>query len=463
MLRHVKLATLGLSILLSRDPRPCFADEVNSTSAIAAANNFDAAAEFDELAIPQHPGRRTPAPELTLPKAAQPRREETRHVGTPLHRDGSLPIPGKPSRGLAGPSETSAAAEASGIFQAFPHQIRGITGEYIYTSDLYSNARGGLATKGATRYLGNLDVVLSLDTEAQGLWSGGQLFMYANSLHGALLSPAFIGDYQFYDNLEASPREDDFTQVSEYWYYQEWLDGDLAVKIGRQDAGANFAFNDLGGDFINASFTLVPTVPLPTYPNPGWGLATFAKLTDEWQLSAGIYDSVFAGDSSNLKHLGTGGAVSLFQIEYKTQLGPQRRLPTTLRFGGFYHTGNWDEVTTAPNVGTFNSNSGYWATADQMLWVEPDVEDGQGLGAFFQAGWCPSDRNAVVQNFCSGLTYRGLIPDRDQDVLGAGFTSVIFGAAPKLATARLQKRRSKRSTAFASRRTFRCSPTCSLS
>ena len=250
---------------------------------------------------------------------------------------------------------------------------------------------------------------------------------YFNSLHGSTLSPNFVGDYQLYDSLESSPRSDNYTQLTEGWYYHELLDGDLALKIGKQDAGVNFAFNDLAGDFINQSFTLIPTVPLPTYPNPGWGLASFAKLTDQWTLSAGIYDAVVVGDSSALKHLGTQGSVSLAQLEYKPQWGLYGQLPATYRIGGFYHTGDWEEVTTDPDPRTFAANYGFWVTIDQMLWTEGDAESGQGLGAFFQTGWCPGDRNLVTKNFCAGLTYRGLIPDRDADVLGAGFTDVIFG------------------------------------
>ncbi|MCX7399507.1 MAG: hypothetical protein NT138_17715 [Planctomycetales bacterium] len=52
------------------------------------------------------------------------------------------------------------------------------------------------------------------------------------------------------------------------------------MKLGKQDAKADFAFVDLGGDFINSSFGLIPTVPLATWPNPGMGAAVFLNLTD---------------------------------------------------------------------------------------------------------------------------------------------------------------------------------------
>jgi porin len=420
---------LGCLFLLSggNPPGPAHAAEALESEELTGSPDV----EFGAVPIPQHP-RRTPAPELTLPQAAQPRREELRHYGTPLHRGQDLPIPGNASRNVVGPGEAAAAeselGDDPGLLRRWPHQVGGVTGEYVYTGGVFTKAHGGLTSESATRYIGTLDMVLNFDTAAMKLWEGGQFFLYFNNVHGSTLSPKYIGDYQLYDSLEATPRSDNFTQLNEGWYYHEWLDGALACKVGKQDAGANFAFNDLAGDFVNPSFTLIPTVPLPTYPNPGWGFSTFIKPHRNWMLSAGIYDAVFAGDSSALKHLGTGGSVSLAQIEYRPDWGWYASLPATYRFGAFYHTGDWEEVTVEPNPRTFAANHGFWTTIDQMLWTEGDKDSGQGLGAFFQAGWTSPDRVVVDRTFGAGLTYRGLLPGRDEDVLGVGYTGVYFSS-----------------------------------
>jgi porin len=45
----------------------------------------------------------------------------------------------------------------------------------------------------------------------------------------------------------------------------------------------------------------------------------------------------------------------------------------------------------------------------------------QGLGWFVRMGFAPCDRNFVDYYFDSGLTYKGLIPGRDDDSIGVGF------------------------------------------
>jgi porin len=60
-----------------------------------------------------------------------------------------------------------------------------------------------------------------------------------------------------------------------------------------------------------------------------------------------------------------------------------------------------------------------------MLLPEAESTD-QGLGAFFQFSWAPSDRNMIDQGIGAGLVYTGLLPGRDEDTCGGGFSLVDF-------------------------------------
>jgi len=65
-----------------------------------------------------------------------------------------------------------------------------------------------------------------------------------------------------------------------------------------------------------------------------------------------------------------------------------------------------------------------------MLWKEPGSDDEpQGLGLFLQYGWSPPDRNSITSYFGTGVTYRGLVPRRDLDLLGLGLASAGFSEA----------------------------------
>lgn len=102
-----------------------------------------------------------------------------------------MPVPTCPGRGLVTPGtegmwyldgcygcqldgSTSSNDESSSLrlLPEFLHEYRGITAEYVYTGEVFSLAHGGLKTKDATKYRGNLDLVLNADTTAMELWEG---------------------------------------------------------------------------------------------------------------------------------------------------------------------------------------------------------------------------------------------------------------------------------------------------
>jgi porin len=77
-------------------------------------------------------------------------------------------------------------------------------------------------------------------------------------------------------------------------------------------------------------------------------------------------------------------------------------------------------------------NFGVYAVIDQMLWRVPGSSD-QGLSAFMRASVSPSDRNPVDLYADAGLTYKGLIVSRPDDLAGIG---IAFGRiSPQVAAA----------------------------
>lgn len=389
------------------------------------------------LPLPTHPERQEIDPQKTLPVAAQPTRPQ--YAAPQLRTTPGLPRPGNPSRGLAPPGgaepeaapegepEAEEAALPPGLFDFLPHGNEALKGEYIWTGEFFSKNRGGLNPARASSFRSNLDVVVTADTELLGMWKGGRFFIYGEDLHGPRLSENYVGDYQYFSNLDSAPRGNDLTQISEYWYQHYFVDNLIWLKIGKQDSNADFAFCDLGGDFINNSFAMIPTAWLTTFPNPGLGLAGFAQLTDEVLLSSGVYDGGAQGGQWGFNTLGRFGYFSIAQVTVKTQWGDEDQLPQTVRAGVWHHSGDWEEIVAVGPPRTFNQNYGTYASLDQLLWKEPGEEgDEQGLGGFLQFGWAPGNRNAVQEYYGAGLTYRGWLEGRDRDLVGLGVGNVLF-------------------------------------
>ena len=302
------------------------------------------------------------------------------------------------------------------------HEQGGLSAEYIYVGDVFNNARGGLSTAGATKYRGDLDIVLRLDTERSKLWEGGEVFVYFFQTHGRTLSAQFVGDAQLYDSLDTSPLAADQTKLGEYWYRQALGDTGLTVKIGFQDSNADYAFADLAGDFINSSFTTLPNVPLPTWPFQRVGMSVFWDPAEWFHFGFGTFDAGANQRQFWFNPVGGIGQFSIAQFDFMPGAGNEDALATNIRLGGWFDS---SDVITLTGDMTRPHNYGFYATVDRVLFVEGQDRE-QGLGVFFEYSWAPQSINGIGAYYGTGVTYRGLVPNRDTDLLGVGMARIDF-------------------------------------
>ncbi|MFH1998305.1 MAG: carbohydrate porin [Planctomycetota bacterium] len=296
---------------------------------------------------------------------------------------------------------------------------RGITAEFIYTADVFSNVRGGLDTSNATRFRGNADLIITLDTEKSGLWRGGKFFIYGQSGHGEGISKQHTGDLQTLSNIEAQR----FNQISEYWLKQSFSDGRLRFKLGKQDANADFAACDFGADFLNSSFGIPPNVLIPIFPDPALGVASFVEPVAWLQIGAGIYDGGAKGRTSGFDTAfdGRDGHSAVAQVDYRLFLDDAELPFSTFRFGAWRHSANVEEFSESPQPRKYSANHGVYFTADQILYrLEGGTADSRIVSAFFQYSWAPYEVNEITQYIGAGLCCKGWIPGREKDHSGIG-------------------------------------------
>lgn len=178
----------------------------------------------------------------------------------------------------------------------------------------FANPDGGLNTETGQRYAGLTDFILSFDTEAVGWWQGGLFVVDLQNTRGGDISD-FVGDAQGVSNIVAPPG----TRFAEYHLIQEFSGGRLALKIGKQDANADFVVSDGGGEFINSSFGIIPTVPLPTFPAPALGALGVWRANETIKLKAGFWDGtpVLGSGAFGTAFDGSGGTVGAIGLEIK--------------------------------------------------------------------------------------------------------------------------------------------------
>lgn len=286
---------------------------------------------------------------------------------------------------------------------------------------LSGGQRGG-GVPAEQHYAGLTDVVFTVDTAAAGWWSGGEIVVDLQNVRGDDPS-ASVGDIQGVSNIVGPSG----TRLAEYYLDQSTGDGSLSFKLGKQDANADFVVSDGGGEFLNSSFGLVPTVPLPTYPAPALGVMTRWRASEHLLLKAGVWDGASEVGSGCLDTAldGSGGYVAAAGLELGVA---PNNLDGTYRLGAWHHS----EVRIGASVkdagdDIVGSADGLYLSADQSVW-----SDGiRRLAVFAQAGWAESDRSTISRYAGGGLTLHAPLSGRPDDVAGLALAHAELGYADR--------------------------------
>ncbi|HLJ22380.1 MAG TPA: carbohydrate porin, partial [Stellaceae bacterium] len=146
-------------------------------------------------------------------------------------------------------------------------------------------------------------------------------------------------------------------------------------------------------------------------------------------------------DASGTAFRVNDGAFAIAEAAYAlNQEKDATGLPGTYKLGGWYHSGRFADqrvddkgVSLASPTSTgvpaqHRGDYGLYALFDQMVWRVPETKD-NGLGLFLRVAGSPSDRNLVDFYVDGGLNYKGLVPERNDDVLGLALAYARIGGA----------------------------------
>jgi len=274
------------------------------------------------------------------------------------------------------------------------------------------NMRGGTRTKSDLRYQGLLFTTATFDTEKMGLWKGGKAVVTYGNNHGNGISRDYIGDWQLINTYDCGR----FSQLYEYYYEQGLLNDKFKIKVGKQDANNDFVALDSAFLFNNGGF-FIQNTPITTYPSPGLGVMTTIQPVSWFALKSGIFDG-------NAEPKGLGFRTAFNGKENYTIMNEAAITHNYKNYKGKYSVGHW--ISTSDNSvegydQTYANAYGIYSGFDQMIFKEnSDPNDSQGLNVFGQFGWAPPDKRTVTRYFGGGLVYKGLIPKRNNDVIGIG-------------------------------------------
>jgi porin len=310
------------------------------------------------------------------------------------------------------------------------------------TSETLSNTSGGV--RQLTIYQGLLDVSLNLDLEKLANWREATFYVDGYWISGRGLSENAIGNLLFVSSIEALAS----TRLHDLWLQQEFLNHQISLRVGQIAFDDEFYISQYSAGFVNSSFgcpdTLSNDLPSggPCYPFATPGARLRVAPTSDLTLSAAFFNGNPAPsgpgnpqvrNSSGTNFLiGQGGFMPIAELAYSFDEQPiSSTTLSDVKLGAWYHTGEFPDqrrdsfglslANPASNgiPATHGSNFGAYIVVDKMLWRRPDTAT-QGLAAFFRLGYAPPDRNLFSLEIDAGLTFKGLFPNRELDVLGVG-------------------------------------------
>ena len=303
----------------------------------------------------------------------------------------------------------------------------GVTIEAGALWDLSAPLSGGVRRRLNSQSI--FDVNAAFDFDTLFGWPGASVFVDVQS-HTGRPGAQDVGDIQIFNNADAP----NFFELYELWFEQVFAHDRARLKIGKVDANSEFAFVEHGGEFLNSSMGFSPTIlAFPTYPDPAFSAILFVYPTEALYIGIGVFDGstqegvatgprgfrTFTDDSDQVFIVGEVGAT------YSLSGGA---LPGRVGVGVWTHTADFARFDGAVDSG----GAGFYVVVDQQVWSENpgDPDDDQGVGAFFQYGWANENISPIVHHIGAGAAWMGLVPGRDDDVLGLGVSAVVLSDEP---------------------------------
>jgi porin len=302
---------------------------------------------------------------------------------------------------------------------------RGVVVDVLYANDVFT-------ARGKAGVVGQVDAGVLLDSGKLGLPDGTTLYVLVQNGHGRGINET-VWSSQPVTNIEAAR----YTELAELFLEQLALDDRLRIRIGKQDANRDFGTPRLGGDFLNNSFGMYPTAPLPSYPTTGLGAIVMAQPIAWLTGKLAIYEgNPISGGLGLTRAFEPGSTYTLVGGAVAThQLGSGHDGGTTSA-GVWRQSGSFTETGVLPSAGPrmFDHDLGWFVQHDERIYLHPDRrDDPRGLTLTVRASWAEPDRTAITRYGGISAAWRGIGPRRDDTAgIGGGYLRITqpLGGSP---------------------------------
>jgi carbohydrate-selective porin OprB len=289
---------------------------------------------------------------------------------------------------------------------------------------------GGADQQRDNRNSESVDFYGQADFGKMGLIPGGEALIQVKHNYGRNINPGMgalsdpIDDADGYPLTDAGGHFDIY--IDQLWYQQSLFAKKLQVRLGYLDqqtildrnAYANNEDTMFMSTYLDNNNAIIPLTIGPAvslFYNPAdWLSFVLGSANAESKVPHGSFDTVFDDDWEFNCYFETG-----LKYKLKTTYGP---LPGNFRAGALLDA---IDKPTFDSTDVKTETYGAYLSWDQLIYAESE-KDKQGLGLFGRFGWRPANVNKIQYFWSAGAQYQGLIPSRDNDVLGFGVYSAIL-------------------------------------
>jgi porin len=301
---------------------------------------------------------------------------------------------------------------------------KGVSLGILYQGEWLRNISGGINVGSA--YIHNIDYYATFDAGKLLGYNGLTLYLQwmTNNGHGIT---QYVGDKQVTSNIEAV----NITKFYQGYLQQNFLDDRLSFLAGFLDLNSEFYVTSTCLRFLHSShgigidFSQSGLNGPSIFPNLGLAFRARYQPMENFIVHAAVFDAL-PGDPVVASHTsfhidGDEGALLVGEVGYNVEDDPEKgSILTKLVLGGWIYTSTFDDLMDVDGSGNpikRSGNGGLYVLSQRHFFGKPDAPD-QGLCAFLRAGIANTDVNRFGFSVSTGATYKGLVPQRDDDDLG---------------------------------------------
>ncbi|MHC5108387.1 MAG: carbohydrate porin [Planctomycetota bacterium] len=296
---------------------------------------------------------------------------------------------------------------------------------HIYLNSQFQGLIDGGKGDTGVHHSASLDVIVTFDLGELGIIKDADLLVHVQSNFGEGINPRIGSDFQVNDDADGKHS----IHVAQLWYRQHLADRRISLTLGYLDfqtiVDRNAFANSEDRQFMHQALDNNPIIPLAI----GLGASLMIRPCEAYTITLGVADAqhvffkpgfstAFHDEAWWFTYMEHGLA-----IQFPSKRGP---LAGNYRVGMIYDP-RPRAIFTDPDAREdprFKGDDyGFYVNFDQVV-LRESPDDDQGLGVFGRFGYRTSETNRYARFYSAGLSYQGLIPGRDEDVLGFGFAMI---------------------------------------